>query len=138
MSGGVAELHLDDTPFYTGTHQGASATLTIRKMGACFRSCDVSVGSAVYNETQGINGLITAVTEDTITTDISWNNGDTFSVYITATKDSLISFINTDLRFGTKVTRKEELNERGQLLEDEDFDEVTRNIFGPGFPEKTR
>ena len=137
MPGGVAELHLDDSPIYTGLHAGSTGLVITHKVGH-FLSCGVSVGAAVYNETQGTNGLITAVTEDTITTDISWNNGDTFSVYVTATKDSLISFINTDLRFGTKVTRKAELNERGQLLEDEDLDEVTRNIFGPGQPEKTR
>jgi hypothetical protein len=136
MPGGVAELHYDSSPLYTGTHVGLSSTHTITKQGANFRSCDVSVGAAVYNETQLTNGHITAVTEDSITTDVLWNNGDTFSVYITSIKDSLISFINTDLRFGTKVTNKAELNERGQLLEDEDFDEVTKDIFGPGQPIK--
>ena len=133
MPGGVAELHYDTNPLYTGKNEGGTSTIIIKR-GADFRSCDVSVGAAVYNETQGTNGHITAVTEDTVATDIVWNYGDKFSVYLTATKGSLISFINTDLRFGTKVTRKEELNERGQLLEDEDIDEVTRNIFGPGQP----
>jgi hypothetical protein len=137
MPGGAAELHYDDSPIYKDKHHGP-AGLTIRKEGANFLSCGVSLGAAVYNETAGTNGHIAAITDDTILTDIAWSFGDTFSVYITATKGSLISYINTDLRFGTKVTRKDELNERGQLLEDEDYDEVTRNIFGPGEPWPTR
>jgi len=137
MSGGVAELHYDDSPLYKGTNQGSTGAI-VTLTGANFKSCDVSVGAAIKNTTQATSGHITAVTEDTITTDILWSHGDKFEVYLTATVGSLISFINTDLRFGTKVTMKSELNERGQLLEDEDVDEVDRNVFGPGQPIKTR
>ena len=115
---------------------------TLNDPGADFKSCGASVGAAIYNDTDGSNALITAVTENTITTSALtggsldvWTSGDEYSIYVTATKGSKISQIYTDKRFGRKVTDKKQLI-RGLLPEDIDLDENTENIFGPGQPRK--
>lgn len=135
------EVHKDDKPMFQGTHEGASATPTLFKNGADFKSCGASVGSVIYNNTDGSHGLITAVTETTVTatllggTDNLWDYGDSFSIYATATKDSVISKIYTDKRHGHKATRRSELID-GLFPEDIDLDENGGNVFGPGQPQK--
>ncbi|MBW2105254.1 MAG: hypothetical protein JRI26_04315 [Deltaproteobacteria bacterium] len=129
-------MHKDDDPLVTGTHKGASGSSTLIDRRLDFRACGVSIGLAIYNDTQSTNGLVTVVTENKITDDTNtWDTGDTYEIYKTATKDSIISSIWTDKRFGRKVTNKAELD-RGILHADIDIDRDEEHIFGPGFPEK--
>jgi hypothetical protein len=137
MPGGTAEIHYDTDPLMTGCHEGSAGT-TLRKQGADFRSCGVIPGLAIYNDTTGTNTVVVSATETEVTTSITWNPGDEFSIYKTGTKDSFISLINVDLRFGQKVTRQAELTELGLKPDDTDIDETERNVFGPGQPEKIR
>lgn len=138
MSGGVIEKHTDSDPLATGTHKGASAAASIRDPGADFKSCGVRIGLAIYNETQDTNGLVTAVTEDTVTDDTNtWDNGDTYAIYKTATKDSAISTIGTDRSRGWKSTNRADLD-RGWRPEDVDLDRDEPNVFGPRQPENPR
>jgi hypothetical protein len=105
-----------------------------------FKSCGAAIGAAIRNVTQSTAGHITAVTETTVTSDnaVTWNRNDVCAIYITATAGSRISSIETDRRFGQKVTNKSELNEFGYKPEDTDIDETERNVWGEGQPEKSR
>jgi hypothetical protein len=100
------------------------------------------VGLAIYNSTDGSNGLVTAVTEDTVSctlsggTDNDWDYGDTYNIYKTAAYNTLISRTYTDKRFGYKVTNRNELDDDGVFPDDADLDEKDRRIFGPGQPER--
>jgi len=139
--GGVAEVHYDTDPLATGTHGGASGTLTLQDNGQDFRVAGVSVGLAIENETDGSSGLVTVVTERTVTCTLAggtantWTNGDTYNIYKTASKGTKISTIYTDRIFGQKVTRQDELY-KGHLADDVDLDIDNRNVFGPGQPER--
>ena len=145
MGSGVPVSHTDDadSPLMTGAHDGADGATVLQHMGADFKSCgvDPDVGQLVLNVTDGSEGVVTAVTEDTVTctltggTDNDWDNGDTYKILKTATEDSLISTHWTDKRFGQKVTDPAQLNEFGVFPEDQDIDEVEKEIFGPGQPE---
>lgn len=135
------ETHRDSEAICSGTHDGANASTYLRKIGADFKSCGISIGSVVYNDTDSSHGPITAVTENTVTATLAggtnnyWNIGDSFSIYATSEKDSIISKIYTDKRYGRKVTRQDEIN-KGLFPEDVDLDEYQDHIFGPGQPEK--
>lgn len=133
------ETHKDSEALATGTHQGLDGASALFSKDADFKSCGIVPGVAIYNTNQGTNGLITAVTETEITDDTnSWDYGDTYEIYKTATKNSLISTIGVDKSRGWKVIEKKELNSRGWLPEDQDLDvdedgfEI--DIFGPGQP----
>lgn len=137
------ERNLDDQPLFEGTHKGATSATTLNDPGADFKSCGAIVGSVVYNDTDESYGLITAVTEDELTLTLAggslntWTSGDEYSVYVTDTKDSKISQIYTDKRYGHKVTDKAHLT-RGLFPEDVDLDENHENIFGPSQPRLER
>lgn len=142
----VYETHKDDTALATGTHKGADGASVLSDPGADFQSCGINsdIGQAVENVTQDTTGNVTASTEDTVTDDgNSWNNGDTYKIYKTATKNSSISKIAIDKSRGWKVTKDHELNEYGWLPEDEDLDvdedghryPPDEIPFGPGQPE---
>lgn len=139
----VADRHLDSEALYEGVHDGSTG-LVLRKMHGDFLSCGVTVGLAVYNDTDGSNGLTTIITENEVTCTLAggslntWTKGDEFSIYKTATKDSLISTTYCDKRRGKKVTRRIELTKNQLFPEDVDLDEDGRDIFGPGFPESVR
>lgn len=137
----VKVTHTDSDYLATGTHSGASGGLILRNKGADFKSCGVTVGIAIYNDTDDSNGLTTAVTENEVTCTLAggsnntWTNGDTYKIYKTSSKDSTISHIYTDRRFGKKVVRGDILTRRGFFPEDQDLDEDIDEIFGEGFPE---
>ena len=132
--------HKDDDYLATGTHSGASGGLILRNKGADFKSCGVTVGIAIYNDTDGSNGLTTAVTEDEVTCTLSggsnntWTNGDTYEIYKTATKDSTISHIYTDRSAGRKVVKGDILTRAGYFPDEADLDEADDHIFGPDQP----
>lgn len=128
----------------TGTHKGAADASVLSDPGADFRSCgvDPNVGQLVLNDTDGSEGAVTAVTEDTVTctlsggTDNDWDNGDTYIILKTDTEDEVISTLWTDKRHGRKVTDPAQLNEDGVFPEDADIDEEDEEVWGPGFPER--
>lgn len=138
MSGGVVEQHIDDEPLATGTHDGADGAAVLSCMGAMFRSLGVTpvLGQYVENETQTTGGAVTASTDDTVTVDgVTWDNGDTYNVYKTATKDSAISSTLTDVSRGWKADPDEMVD--GWRPEDKDLDDHGKHrVFGPGQPEK--
>ena len=116
--------HIDDEALVTGNHDGADGAGALSDKDADFKSCGVVVGSAIYNDTQGTNGLITAVTEGSITDDTnSWDRGDAFSIYKTAAKNTRLSVIATDMSRGWKVTHEWELTEAGWFPRDVDQDD---------------
>jgi len=137
------EKNLDNQPLFEGTHKGGDSTTALNDPGADFKSCGATVGAVIYNDTDVSHGLITAVTEDTVTvtltggSDNTWQADDEYSIYVTATKSSKISQIYTDKRYGRKVTDKKELT-GGLLPKDVDLDENSENIFGPGQPRLER
>lgn len=143
---GVPVTHIDDAdyPLMTGTHKASSGASVLSDPGADFKSCgvDPDVGQLVLNDTDGSEGVVTAVTEDTVTctlaggTDNDWDNGDTYIILKTDTEDGVISTHWTDRRFGQKVTDPTQLNEFGVFPEDHDIDEVEQELFGPGQPER--
>lgn len=126
--------------FY-GTHKGTDSAAVLFDPGADFKSCGASVGSAIYNVTDGSDGLITAVSENTVYCTLSggvgnvWDYGDTYSIYKTSAYNSVISRITVDKRAGHKVTQPSDLRE-GVLPEDVDLDENSEKVFGPGQPVK--
>ena len=133
------ETHKDDTPFATGTHTGSSGSAYLEVRGADFKSCGVQEDVLIKNTTDGSSGTISSVTEDRVYgtlsggTDNDWDYGDTYEIYITDTEDSVISSIYVDRRFGRRADREDMKN--GILPKDEDLDEYTRHVFGPGQPE---
>ena len=134
------EIHRDDSPLATGTHSGASSSSVLRDKGANFRALGVDPELSQYceNETQSTGGPVTAATEDTVTaTGVTWNNGDTYNIYVTSTKDSLISSVWCDVSRGWKIKKIDEINRHGWRHEDWDIDDKGRkNVFGPGQPER--
>ena len=134
--------HKDDENLATGTHAGADSAAALYDKTAMFDVCGVAVGLAIHNETQVTDGLVTVVTATTVTDDTNtWDNGDTYSIYKTAEKDTVISTIATDKSRGWKVTDPDKLNSNGWFPEDEDIDvdedgdQLDPRPWGPGQPE---
>lgn len=126
--------------FYS-THKGADSASVLYDPEADFKSCGASVGLCIKNVTDVSSGLITAVTETTISCTLTggsenhWDYGDTYAIYKTATYNSEISRIHTDKRAGHKVTSPRELM-FGCLPEDVDLDENQDKVWGHGQPVK--
>lgn len=133
MAGGVAVIHRDTDYLSTGTQK--SSGVTIVDNGKDFKSCGVYAGLAVKNDTAATSGHVVSVTENSVTTDISFASGATYRIFKTTTYNSVISRHYTDRRFGDKVTQKSELI-NGIKPEDRDYDENIKNVFGPGQPER--
>jgi len=137
-----AQVHRDTDYLATGTHKGASAVMVLHDPGADFLSCGVSVGLAIYNDDDESNGLVTVVSESSVTCTLAggtnnyWSSGDTYYIYKTSAYNTKISTIYTDRRAGHKVTEKSQLTDEGYLPEDVDLDQDDDNVFGPGQPIK--
>lgn len=130
----IIETHVADSPVATGTHGGGDGAGYLYVKGAFFSDCGIQIGNPIYNLTQETDGLITAVTEFTITDDTnSWDNGDEYEVYA-QTKDSFISRMVIDKRFGRKTNPADMENDIHK--DDIDVDEYVDNVFGPGQPYK--
>ena len=138
----VKEVHSDSEYFLTCTHKGPGGGLVLRNKNAHFLISGVYVGMAIYNDTDGSNGLVTAVTETSVTCTLAggaantWTNGDTAYIYKTATKDSFLSAIDTDRSRGWKVVKGDVLDADGWRPEDADLDRDDKEVFGPGQPER--
>jgi sugar lactone lactonase YvrE len=134
MSGGVQYTHIDDDPLFTGTHDGADSANDLQDMGARFESLGATVGVYCENATQDSGGAITAVTDDTVTVDgVTWDNGDTYNIYVTDTKNSTIATTWTDKSRGWKADPRELKD--GWFPDDVDLDDHgKKKVFGPGQP----
>jgi hypothetical protein len=133
------ELHYDSEALSTGTHKGADSATVLFDRGKNFRSLGVDPDLELYaeNETLGTNGTVTAATEDTVTVSgVTWDNGDTYNIYKTSSKDSFISGQWVDVSAGFKINHPKEINKHGWRKEDWDIDDRGRKkVFGPGQPE---
>lgn len=140
MKSVARETHRDDEAMFTGTHSGASASATLRDDGKNFRALGVDPALSQYaeNETQGTSGAVTAADENTVTVSgVTWDDGDTYGIYKTSTKDSTISTTWTDVSKGWKIKDTSEVNEDGWFPEDADLDDHGRKkVFGPGQPKR--
>jgi len=134
------EIHRDDSPIFTGTHKGASSSATLYDKGVNFRALGVDPDLSQYceNETQSTGGAVTAADESNVTaTGVTWDNGDTYNIYVSSTKDSFISGVWCDVSAGFKINKKSDVNREGWKNEDWDIDDRGRkDVFGPGYPEK--
>jgi len=166
MAGGTSEVHKDTEPLITGTHDGGNTATVLQDMDAGFRSFGARVGLAVEHVDKHFYGTITAATETTVTvtwasdeggTPITfgdetlwfgsnqvyfsdaavWDNGDTYKIYKTSARGSIISTNWVDISRGWK-SRKSELID-GWRAEDVDIDKQNPGkVFGPGQPERAR
>jgi hypothetical protein len=138
----VKEVHKDSDYMLTCTHKGPNGGMILRNKNARFVISGVYVGLAIYNDTDGSKGIVTAVEDNAVTCTLAggtantWTNGDTAYIYKTATKDSFISSIDTDRSKGWKVTKGMALDDDGFFPEDADLDRHDRHVFGPSQPEK--
>ena len=149
---GVSVTHLDAardaddniTGLMTGTHKGANGVDVLSDPGADFKSNGVhpTVAQLVLNDTDDSEGVVTAVTEDTVTcaltggTNATWTNGDTYIILKTGVEDAVISQHWTDRRFGQKVVNPSQLDEDGVFPAEADLDEEDDEVFGPHQPER--
>ena len=157
------ETHRDDEHLLTGAHDAATSD-TLRDLGADFKAYGVLVGLFVENVTQSTSGHVKTVTADEITVDgitgtltsdfvtvdndwttengvewadslISWDNSDTYKIYKTAVKGSLLSTERIDVSRGWKSDPETLID--GWRPEDIDIDRKNPGkVFGPGQPEK--
>ncbi len=129
----------DDSPLATGTHDGAAGAAALQDSKGYFLKMGIQTGLACYNTTQVTNGAITAVTASTVTaTGVTWNNGDAYEIYCTATKNSILGTFGIDRRYGRKV-RADEIDDDGFKPEDRDLAEDwvgNERPWGPGQPRK--
>lgn len=119
------ENHIDNSPQAVGTCGPTASSGILLDRDANFDAYLIT-GLVCYNTTKDTHGLITAITQTTITaTDVLWTSGDAYEIYKTATKNSSISSTTIDDMYGRKVLREYELN----LDED-----IPGNQFAPGQP----
>lgn len=139
MGGGTIEVHKDDDYLCKGTHDGADSAAVLRDLTYHFESVGVvaSLGQYVENVTQSTAGNITAVDGNTVTVDgVTWDNGDEFKIYKTATKNQVLSSVWVDLSRGWKTDRDELID--GWKPEDIDPDRKNPGrVFGPNQPDKS-
>lgn len=135
MGGGTTEVHRDSEYLATGTHKGADSSTTLVNRFSQFASCGVVDGLYIENDTQGTSSYVATANEREVTTDddISWDYGDTYYIYKTGTKDSLLSTQWIDLSRGWKSDP--DTLEDGWKPEDVDLDDDGERVFGPGQPE---
>ena len=163
MITGRTETHRDDEYLLTGSHDAGTST-TLRDIGADFKAYGVLVGLFVENVTQSTSGHVKTVTADEITVDgitgsllsdfvtvdndwatengvewadslISWDRSDTYKIYKTAVKGSLVSSDIVDVSRGWRSDPETLID--GWRPEDIDIDRKNPGkVFGPGQPEK--
>jgi hypothetical protein len=146
------ENHIDSEPLFSGTHKGSDASDTLFDPGACFRSLgvDPSLSLMIENTTTGDTAKVVGATDDAVECEseagavfpivlpavligLTWNRGDGYAIYKTATKNSLISSTWVDRSRGWKVTRNDKIDKYGWRAEDTDIDDRGRStVFGPG------
>lgn len=115
--------------------------MSITEVGKDFKSCGVVVGLAFSNTTDVSTGVISAVSENSITvtlsggTNNSMSDGDEYEIYKTTTYNAKLSTHFEDRRYGHKVIDKDML-EDGIKPDEIDVDEHQRRVFSPDQPWK--
>jgi hypothetical protein len=155
MPTATKEIFRDDQPLFQGTHKGDDGATTLRDPGANFRNLGVDPQLDLYieNVTQATNALVAYADADTVVatgngsgfpftfpvtlgTTISWDNGDTYKIYRTSSKNSYISGNWVDISRGWRIKKGDDVTSYGWRREDVDLDEPNRrDVFGPGQPE---
>lgn len=139
MGGGRLEVHRDSDYMATGTQRGATGT-TLSDPSAHFAVFVAQTGLYIENVTTAEHSTIATLTDLEITTAdaITWNAGDTYKIYKTSAKNSLISKEWTDSSRGWKADKRELTH--GWFPDDwdvnRDADGGTRKQFGPNQPER--
>ena len=137
MSGGKQSINYDDNPLFTGTHDGADSASVLQDIGAMFQALGCVAGLYIENATEETSGAVASCNDDTVTleTPITWNNGDTYNIYKTDTKGSVISYVWVDVSRGWAGRPENLVN--GWREEDVDLDDHGKHkVWGPGQPEK--
>lgn len=132
VSGGAGTAYVDR--IYLS--RGAAAT-SLRDDSIDFVKFGVTTGLYCENVTRSTGATIDTVTSHEITaTGVEWRMGDTYRIYRTATKNSIISSHWTDVSRGWKISRSDDITNDGWRREDLDLDYPNRRkVFGPGQPE---
>jgi hypothetical protein len=81
----TTERHIDDDPLATGIYSAPAWSPYLFIEGADFKSCGVAIGLFIENTTCGTSGLVTAVTENTVTAEQS--DGDSIDWHARETLD---------------------------------------------------
>lgn len=167
MSGGTTEVHKDTDYLISGTHRGGNSASTLVDRKAYFVTANAKVGLAIENYTKGYRGVIYSITEHEIVvswatnglgTPITfgsgtlwfgseqvhfeegigvWDYGDTYRIYKTTARGTIISTQWTDLSRGWKTPQDELID--GWREEDIDLNpNGEREVWGPGQPENYR
>ena len=132
----IIEHHTCDIPMATGTHKRGSGSASLVNPGKNFKSCGIRIGMPIFNLTQVTDGLVTAVTEDSVTDDTNtWDTDDEYEIYAQE-KDSAVSSIVIDKRYGRKTNPKLMIDEELRP-EDRDLDEDGEDVFGPNQPSRS-
>lgn len=138
MAGGIASTLRDTNPLVSGTYSGPNGVLSITD-DKDFKSCGVVVGLAIRNTTDVSSGLITAVSEKSITftltggTANTMTEGDEYEIYKTTTYNSKLSTHYEDRRYGHKFVNPDQLVD-GIPADELDVDEYERNVFSSDQP----
>lgn len=123
-----------DEGLLTGTHQGSDAASALYDPDVHF-NITYAIGRLLENTTQDTSGLVTAHTLNTATaTGVTWDNGDSYVLYVGATKDAVISSTVICRQSGFAYPNWE-LNESGIHPDHEDIDRDTmdpRAVRGRG------
>jgi hypothetical protein len=153
------EIINDSSPLFSGTHSGPSSSIRLRDKGALFRTlgCDPEFGLYIENVTQGTHGVVLWADDDEILAGssggtgfpytfpfvfgsssdyLTWDNGDTYNIYCTGTKNGFIASNVVDTSAGW-FADPQDLDSHGWRNEDTDIDDHGKiDVFGPGQPER--
>ena len=135
------EITRDNSPVITGTHRGTTGTTVCDPGSDDFRVFMNTGGVAVVNVTQDTGGNVvnsaSAIREHEFDTDVSFNDGDTYAVYLTPVVGSVRSRQHVDRLFGRRV-HKGDVLVGGRFKEDVDLGGREGRVFGPGQPIRRR
>jgi len=82
----VAKTTITRNILFSGTHDGASNNADLIDTGRDFTTLGIKIGDIAKNVTDGSQGVITAIVDDTITatlsggTDNDWDSADTYNI----------------------------------------------------------
>ena len=89
-----------DTGLLTGTHGGSSGAAALYDEDVHF-DITYAIGRLLENVTQGTSAVVTSHTRNTCTAPgVSWNSGDSYILYVGATKNAVISSTEVCRRSG--------------------------------------
>ena len=102
----MKETYLDEG-LLTGTHTGGAGDAALCDTDVHF-DITYAIGRLLENVTQDTSGVVTAHTRNTATaTGVTWNDGDTYILYVEATKNAVISSTEVCRQSGFAYPRDE-------------------------------